>query len=131
EDGRKKITQMTRMGTVLVSIGQASGMAIYLQKQQGVVAAGVNPFFFTISTVICLTAGCMLMMWIGEQITERGIGNGISLIIFIGIIDRLPYAALDEFQLVSSGARSIVIEFIIICGFVFVVAVVFFVMVVI
>ncbi|HEY3876057.1 MAG TPA: preprotein translocase subunit SecY, partial [Candidatus Kapabacteria bacterium] len=60
EDGRKKITQMTRVGTILVSIGQASGMAVYLQKQN-VVSAGVNPFFFIITTVICLTAGCMVM----------------------------------------------------------------------
>ncbi len=110
EDGRKKITQLTRLGTVLVSIGQASGMAVYLSKQTGVVAAGVNPFFFTFSTVICLTAGCMLMMWIGEQITERGIGNGISLIIFIGIVARFPNAILTEVQMVATNQHNIIVE---------------------
>ena len=69
-----------------------------------------------------MTAGTIFMMWLGEQITERGIGNGISLIIFIGIIDRFPYAVLDEYQVVSSGARSIVIELIIIAGLVLIIA---------
>jgi preprotein translocase subunit SecY len=110
EDGRKKITQMTRMGTVLVSIGQASGMAVYLQKQPELVAAGISPIFFMISTVICLTAGCMLMMWIGEQITERGIGNGISLIIFIGIVARFPNAIFTEVTMVQSGQHNIIVE---------------------
>lgn len=110
EDGRKKITQLTRLGTVLVSLGQATGMAVYLSNQSGVVAAGVNPFFFTFSTVICLTAGCMLMMWIGEQITERGIGNGISLIIFIGIVARFPNAILTEVQMVATNQHNIIVE---------------------
>lgn len=109
EDGRKKITQLTRMGTVLVSIGQSAGMAVYLQKQ-GVVAAGINPLFFTITTIICLTAGCMLMMWIGEQITERGIGNGISLIIFIGIVARFPNAVFTEVQMVQTNQHNIIVE---------------------
>lgn len=69
-----------------------------------------------------MTAGTVFMMWLGEQITERGIGNGISLIIFIGIIDRLPYSLLDEYQVVASGARSIIIELIIIIGLVLIVA---------
>jgi preprotein translocase subunit SecY len=69
-----------------------------------------------------MTAGTIFMMWLGEQITERGIGNGISLIIFVGIIDRLPYAFLDEYQVVASGARSIIIELIIIAGLVLIVA---------
>ncbi len=109
EDGRKKITQMTRVGTILVSIGQASGMAVYLQKQN-VVAAGLNPFFFDITTVICLTAGCMIMMWLGEQITERGIGNGISLIIFIGIVARFPNAIFTEVQMVQTNQHNIIVE---------------------
>jgi preprotein translocase subunit SecY len=66
-----------------------------------------------LSTIIVLTTGTMFMMWLGEQITERGIGNGISLIIFIGIIARFPHAILDEFQLVGSGARPIIVELII------------------
>ncbi len=121
EDGRKKITQMTRLGTVLVSIGQAAGMAIYLQKEN-VVAAGVSPFFFIITTVICLTAGCVLMMWIGEQITDRGIGNGISLIIFIGIIARFPNAILTEITMVQSGQHNIIIELVLWAVFVAIVA---------
>jgi preprotein translocase subunit SecY len=122
EDGRKKITQMTRVGTVLVSIGQASGMAIYLQKQPDLVAAGISPAFFLISTVICLTAGCMLMMWIGEQITERGIGNGISLIIFIGIVARFPNAIFTEVSMVQSGQHNIIVELVLWAFFVGIVA---------
>ncbi len=122
EDGRKKITQMTRIGTVLVSIGQASGMAIYLEKQQDLVAAGISPAFFLISTVICLTAGCMLMMWIGEQITERGIGNGISLIIFIGIVARFPNAIFTEVTMVQSGQHNIIVELVLWAFFVGIVA---------
>ncbi len=121
EDGRKKITQMTRMGTVLVSIGQASGMAIYLQKEN-VVAAGVTPFFFIVTTVIVLTAGCVLMMWMGEQITERGIGEGISLIIFIGIIARFPNAILTEVTMVQSGQHNIIVELVLWAFFVGIVA---------
>src|ERR1035437_6697221 len=121
EDGRKKITQLTRLGTVLVAIGQASGMAVYLSKQS-VVAAGVNPFFFTISTVICLTAGCMLMMWIGEQITERGIGNGISLIIFIGIVARFPNAIISGVQMASSRRHKMIVEIVLWAFFLGVVA---------
>ncbi len=122
EDGRKKITQMTRIGTVLVSIGQASGMAIYLQKQPDLVASGISPAFFLISTVICLTAGCMLMMWIGEQITERGIGNGISLIIFIGIVARFPNAIFTEVTMVQSGQHNIIVELVLWAFFVGIVA---------
>jgi preprotein translocase subunit SecY len=79
-------------------------------------------FVFTISTVIFLTAGTILLMWFGEQITERGIGNGISLIIFIGIIDRFPYSVFDEYQIIASGVRNILIEVIYIAGFVFIIA---------
>ncbi|MFI5201302.1 MAG: preprotein translocase subunit SecY, partial [Candidatus Kapaibacterium sp.] len=121
EDGRKKITQMTRVGTVLVSLGQSAGMAVYLQKEN-VVAAGISPFFFIITTVICLTAGCMLMMWLGEQITERGIGNGISLIIFIGIIARFPNAILTEVTMVQSGQHNIIVELVLWAFFVAIVA---------
>ncbi|MBI3789217.1 MAG: preprotein translocase subunit SecY, partial [Ignavibacteriales bacterium] len=88
EDGRKKITQYTRYGTVLISMLQASGVVIKLTSTT--TAAGpivpVPGFGFAMSTIIVLTAGTIFMMWLGEQITERGIGNGISLIIFIGII---------------------------------------------
>lgn len=86
EDGRKKITQYTRYGTVLISLLQASGVVVKLQStvtpQGAIVPAAVAGFGFAFSTVIVLTAGTIFMMWLGEQITERGIGNGISLIIF-------------------------------------------------
>ncbi|MEW6060725.1 MAG: preprotein translocase subunit SecY [Bacteroidota bacterium] len=117
EAGRKKINQYTRYGTVVISLLQAWGVSVRLESLNAngvpIVPVEVQGAFFTFSTMIFLTAGTMFMMWLGEQITERGIGNGISLIIFIGIIARFPHAVLDELQLVSSGARPIIIELII------------------
>ncbi len=117
EDGRKKITQYTRYGTVLVSLLQASGVVVKLLATDTpagpIVPEAVRGLGFTISTVIILTSGTIFMMWLGEQITERGIGNGISLIIFIGIIARFPHAVLDEGQLVTSGARNLIVELVI------------------
>jgi len=117
EEGRKKITQLTRYGTVLISGMQAWGVTVRLLNMnvQGIpiVPDGVNGIFWVLSTIIILTSGTVLMMWMGEQITERGIGNGISLIIFIGIIARFPFAILDEYRLISSGTRSLVIEIVI------------------
>ncbi|MBI3578179.1 MAG: preprotein translocase subunit SecY [Ignavibacteriales bacterium] len=114
EDGRKKITQYTRYGTVLISMLQASGVVIKLTSTT--TAAGpivpVPGFGFAMSTIIVLTAGTIFMMWLGEQITERGIGNGISLIIFIGIIARFPNSILDEVQLIQGG-RSLIVEIVI------------------
>jgi preprotein translocase subunit SecY len=116
EDGRKKITQYTRYGTVLISLLQASGVVVKLQSTVTpagpIVPEAVQGLGFALSTVIILTAGTIFMMWLGEQITERGIGNGISLIIFIGIIARFPASVLDEFQLVMGG-RNIIIELVI------------------
>ncbi len=126
EDGRKKITQLTRYGTVLISALQAWGVSIRLLNMnvQGVpiVPASIQGFSWTISTVLILTAGTIFMMWLGEQITDKGIGNGISLIIFIGIIDRFPFAILDEFQMISQGTRNLVIEFLIVTLMVFIIA---------
>jgi preprotein translocase subunit SecY len=103
EDGRKKITQYTRYGTVLVSILQSSGVVVKLinttTPQGPIVPLEVQGIGFAISTVIVLTAGTVFMMWLGEQITERGIGNGISLIIFIGIIAGFPEAIISEFTI--------------------------------
>ncbi|MBI9070585.1 MAG: preprotein translocase subunit SecY [Melioribacteraceae bacterium] len=117
EEGRKKITQLTRYGTVLISTFQAWGVTIHLTSLdiQGVsvVPEAVQGFGFLISSVVFLVAGTVFMMWIGEQITEKGIGNGISLIIFIGIINRFPFAILDEYRLIASGTRNIVIELVI------------------
>ncbi len=118
EDGRKKITQLTRYGTVLISALQAWGVTIKLlntsYQGQPVVPLGVQGFGWTISTVLILTSGTIFMMWLGEQITDKGIGNGISLIIFIGIIDRFPYAIFDEYQRMSQGNGSLIIELIIV-----------------
>ncbi len=112
DEGRKKITQLTRYGTVGISALQAFGVSAFLigiqiGSQQVVPNPGLGFYFLT---MITLVAGTVFIMWLGEQIDERGIGNGISLIIFIGIIDRFPYAFLDEFQLLRQGVRTIMME---------------------
>ena len=126
ETGRKKINKLTRYGTVPVALMQAWGVSVQLKSRNvagvSIVSPDVSPVLFAISCIVLMTAGTIFMMWLGEQITERGIGNGISLIIFVGIIDRLPYAFLDEYQVVASGARSIIVELIIIAGLVFIIA---------
>jgi preprotein translocase subunit SecY len=115
-EGRKKITQYTRYGTVLLSIIQAAGISIFLQSivspttGMHAVAADLGRTGFMILTAISLTTGCILIMWLGEQITNRGIGNGISLIIFIGIVARLPDAILGEIQQYIAGTRTLFIE---------------------
>ncbi len=126
EDGRKKITQLTRYGTVLISALQAWGVTIRLLSinVQGVpiVPAGVQGFAWTMSTILILTSGTVFMMWLGEQITDKGIGNGISLIIFIGIIDRFPFALLDEYQRIQQGTSNLVVELVIISLMVLIIA---------
>ncbi len=102
--GQKKITQYTRYGTVILSIIQGLGISVGLEKM-GV--AMIPGWPFRIMTVITLTAGTAFIMWLGEQITERGIGNGISLIIFAGIVARLPTAIGNTFRLLSTGELSI------------------------
>jgi preprotein translocase subunit SecY len=104
EQGRKIINQYTRYGTVALSVVQAYGIAVGLEGQANVV---VDPgWFFRISTVITLTGGTMFLMWLGEQITARGIGNGISLIIFAGIVAELPSAIAGTLELNRQGALS-------------------------
>jgi len=126
EEGRKKINQLTRLGTIPVAALQAWGISVQLASRRAgeihIISPEVSMFVFTISTVLFLTAGTILLMWFGEQITERGIGNGISLIIFIGIIDRFPYSIFDEYQIIASGVRNILIEVVYIAGFVFIIA---------
>ncbi len=126
EEGRKKINQLTRLGTRPVAALQAWGVSVQLASRNvgdlSVISPEISGLFFTVSTVIILTAGTIFMMWLGEQITERGIGNGISLIIFIGIIDRFPYSVFDEYQIVASGTRNLLIELLYIAGFVFIIA---------
>ena len=104
ESGRRKITQYTRYGTVMLSLFQAVAAASWLQSQPGVV---VNPgFIFLITAIITLVTGTMFLMWLGEQITERGIGNGISMIILAGIIAGLPAAVAGTAELVRNGEMS-------------------------
>ncbi|MCK6603279.1 MAG: preprotein translocase subunit SecY [Ignavibacteriaceae bacterium] len=126
EEGRKKITQWTRYGTVLIAALQGWGVTIRLNNLQveglPVVPLAVQGFFWTFAAIAILTAGTIFMMWMGEQITERGIGNGISLIIFIGIIDRLPYALIDEYRLITSGQRNLIIEILILAALVAIIA---------
>ena len=104
ESGRRKITQYSRFGAVFLAIFQAAGIAIALQGQGGSAPVVYNPGpGFVLTAVVSLTAGTMFLMWIGEQITERGIGNGISLIIFAGIVAGLPGAVLNTLQQANSG----------------------------
>ena len=104
EAGRRKITQYTRYGTVVLAFFQAMGIAVALEAQPGLVLDPGLPFRLT--TAITLVTGTMFLMWLGEQITERGIGNGISLIIFSGIVAGLPRAVGSTLELVRTGAFS-------------------------
>jgi preprotein translocase subunit SecY len=105
EAGRRKITQYTRYGTVALALFQAIGISIALESQQGLVVDPGPMFRFV--TVITLVTGTMFLMWLGEQITERGIGNGISLIIFSGIVAGLPAAISQTLELARNGTMSI------------------------
>ena len=104
EIGRRKITQYTRYGTVLLATVQGYGVAVGLEGSGSVV---IDPgFYFKLTTVISLVAGTIFLMWLGEQITQRGIGNGISLIIFSGIVAEIPRALATTFELGRTGALS-------------------------
>ena len=105
EAGRRKITQYTRYGTVALALFQSVGISIALESQQGLVIDPGMGFRFV--TVITLVTGTMFLMWLGEQITERGVGNGISLIIFAGIVAGLPSAIGGTLELARTGAMSI------------------------
>lgn len=111
ESGRRKITQYTRYGTLVLAFVQSYGISIALQVQQGLV---INPgSMFTLTTIITLVTGTIFLMWLGEQITERGIGNGISLIIFAGIAAGLPSAIGGTLDLVSTGSMHFLIALLI------------------
>ncbi|PPE65348.1 preprotein translocase subunit SecY [Caldimonas caldifontis] len=108
EAGRRKITQYTRYGTLGLAIFQSISIAIALESSPGLV---LNPGFgFRMTAMISLTAGTMFLMWLGEQITERGLGNGISILIFAGIVAGLPSAIGGLFELVRTGAMSIIVS---------------------
>ncbi len=109
EEGRKKINQYTRYATVLLAMIQSFGIATYLEAQPPTAAGPIvlfPGFFFRILTVFTLTAGTIFVMWLGEQITEKGIGNGISFIIFIGCIDSTPQDLARTWGMVQAGELS-------------------------
>ncbi len=111
ELGRKKITQYTRYGTVVISIVQSMGIALFLEHTPTPGGASLVPnpgWGFRLMTVLSLTTGCAFVMWLGEQISERGIGNGISLIIYAGIVVGVPRALLSVVQQVQSGGLSVI-----------------------
>jgi preprotein translocase subunit SecY len=110
EQGRKKLNQYTRYLTVLIAVFQAWGIAMGLEGVRGQFGAAVyDPgWFFRISCVVSLTGGTLFLMWLGEQITARGVGNGISLIIFAGIVANLPSALVATLELARTGALSLV-----------------------
>lgn len=127
ESGRKKIIQYTRYGTVVISVIQSFGIAVGLEGMaQG--AFIQNPgWSFRLMTVITLTAGTAFIMWLGEQITERGIGNGISLIIFAGIVARFPNAVISTVRLVQANELSLFVVIFLIAMMVAVVGVIVFI----
>lgn len=129
EAGRKKITQYTRYGTIVLSIIQGIGISFGLEKMTGPAGELVVPqpgWSFRIMAVITLTAGTAFIMWLGEQITERGIGNGISLIIFAGIVVNMPSAAVNTLKLVRTGEFPILLVLLLIAMMVAVVGFIIF-----
>jgi preprotein translocase subunit SecY len=112
EAGRRKITQYTRFGALGLAVFQSFGIAVALEVSAGLV---INPGMgFRMTAVVSLTAGSMFLMWLGEQITERGLGNGISILIFAGIAAGLPSALGGLFELVRTGAMNPLISMLII-----------------
>ncbi len=125
EAGRRKITQYTRYGTLVLALFQAFGISVALQSQAGLV---LHPGgMFQLTTVVTLVTGTMFLMWLGEQITERGLGNGISLIIFAGIAAGLPHAIGNTLEMARTGAFSIPLVLALMIGAVLVTALVVFV----
>lgn len=125
EAGRKKITQYTRFLTLAIGIVQATGVSIWIQSMRtpsGESMALYSGMIFHIMTVATLTTGTAFVMWLGEQITERGIGNGSSLIIFANIISRFPKAIIDTFQFLKTGEISIFLLLIVLIVIIVVVA---------
>src|SRR5918995_5143033 len=128
EAGRKKINQYTRYGTVILAAFQAYGIAVGLESQTASMGPVVTDpgLFFRFVTVITLVGGTLFLMWLGEQITARGVGNGVSLIIFAGIVAALPGALIQTLELGRTGALSALVIIALVVGVVVVVAVVVF-----
>jgi len=112
EAGRRKITQYTRYGTLALAVFQSLGIAVALESSAGLV--NVPGIGFRVTAMVSLTAGTMFLMWLGEQITERGLGNGISIIIFAGIAAGLPQSISGLLELVRTGAMSIIVSLLIV-----------------
>jgi len=130
EEGRKKITQYTRYATVLLAAMQSYGVSVFLvnlRSPSGVPVVPAPGWGFRLLTMITITSGTIFIMWLGEQITEHGIGNGISLIIFVGIIARLPNAIMVEVKQLMAGNRQIIPEVLLFVVMVLVVAAVVFI----
>ncbi len=111
-EGRKKITQYTRYGTVLITCIQGLGVAVGLESMMSPSGSSIvllTGWSFRLVTMVTLTAGTVFLMWLGEQMTQKGIGNGISMIIFAGIVANLPSALVNTFRLVSAGELSLII----------------------
>jgi preprotein translocase subunit SecY len=117
ESGRRKITQYTRYGTVVLSVIQGFGISVGLERMTGPDGSAVvmDPgWAFRLMAIITLTAGTAFIMWLGEQITERGIGNGISLIIFAGIVSQMPAATINTLRLMQTGEIGLVVTLLLI-----------------
>ena len=128
--GRKKIIQYTRYGTVILSVIQATGISVGLEAMRGPAGELVVPvpgWGFRLMTIITLTAGTIFIMWLGEQMSEKGIGNGISLIIFAGIVARIPSAIGSTFKLMNSGQISLFVVIAVLALMFFVIAAIVFV----
>ncbi|NOZ74398.1 MAG: preprotein translocase subunit SecY [FCB group bacterium] len=126
EEGRKKINQLTRYGTVAIAGLQSYSVAVFLESMTASVQGGVLPVvphpgaLFKFTVIVSLVTGTMLMMWLGERITERGIGNGISLIIMIGILSRFPNVVISEVTLIREGVRGMLGE-VVLLGIMFII----------
>ncbi|MFQ6617278.1 MAG: preprotein translocase subunit SecY [Fidelibacterota bacterium] len=126
EEGRKKITQLTRYGTVAISTLQAYGVSVFLEGMKAGVGPGTVPVVpnpglgFELLTIITMVTGTIFIMWLGEQISERGIGNGISLIIMIGILARFPNVVIVEIDLIREEVRGIFSE-VVLLGIMFII----------
>nr|MBC8313693.1 preprotein translocase subunit SecY [Candidatus Cloacimonadota bacterium] len=121
-DGQKKLTQYTRYGTVIIGSFNALGITVFLESitTQGGVSVVPNPGLgFKLLTILTFVTGTIFIMWLGENITEKGIGNGISLIIFIGIIARYPAGFIKMFNMTASGVLSIFVTILILAFMVF------------
>jgi len=130
ESGKKKITQYTRYGTIVLSVVQGLGIAVGLESMHGAAGELVVPnpgWSFRFMTVLTLTAGTAFLMWLGEQMSEKGLGNGISLIIFAGIIVRIPTAVINTLKLISAGQINLIVLILLLALMFFVVAAIVFV----